>query len=135
MVLPYFFYLHIGFLTFLALWKNYFWDETPCNCYTIANWFSILVCNIFLLITFVHYIVVKSWNISSYFNVGVLTELLLFCLPIKFLFKFQSYKLKKIKTWKHKNNKNKKVKQVVAHPFSTYQPTIAEIFPLKMANF
>ena len=24
-------YLHIGFLTFLALCKNYFWDETPCT--------------------------------------------------------------------------------------------------------
>ena len=26
-----FFYLHIGFLTFLALLKNTFWDGTPCT--------------------------------------------------------------------------------------------------------
>ena len=29
-----FFYLHIGFLTFLALLKNTFWDGTPCTYLT-----------------------------------------------------------------------------------------------------
>ena len=30
-------YLYIGFLTFLALLKNWFWDDSPCSTYTFNS--------------------------------------------------------------------------------------------------